>query len=92
MSPKSSIKYKDHTDDGPGYYLYDDGLDRFEDEQEQEPPVYLRLDGVHVELMTFTDVAGASVTVILPRAMAREFGLLTQNVERSGLAPTQEGR
>ncbi len=90
MSTKSSIKWKEHTEDGPGYHLYDDFLDRFNDDT--EPPVYLRLDGVHVELMTFTDVAGASVTVRLPRAMARELGLLAPTVEVSSLASTQEGK
>jgi hypothetical protein len=69
MSTRSSIKWKEHTADSPGYHLYDDVLD-FED----DPPVYLRLDGVHVELETGED--GASVTVTLPRSIARELGLV----------------
>ena len=76
MSTKCSIKWKDHTEEGPGYHLYDDCLDDFDDSQ--EPPVYLRLDGVHVELMTLGD-AGASVTVTIPRAVARDLGLLPPN-------------
>ena len=70
MSTKSSIKWKEQTAGGPGYHLYDDVLDF-----EEDPPVYLRLDGVQVELETTGD-SGASVTVVLPRAIARELGLL----------------
>ena len=77
MSTKCSIKWKEHTEAGPGYHLYDDCLDSFND-GDQEPPVYLRMDGVQVELVTLGD-AGASVTVTIPRAIARELGLLTPN-------------
>ena len=70
MSTKSSIKWKEHTAEGPGYHLYDDVLDF-----EEDPPVYLRLDGVQIELVTLGD-AGASVTITLPRAIARELGLV----------------
>lgn len=77
MSTKSSIKWKEPTADGPGYHLYEDVLD-FED----DPPVYLRLDGVQVELETCD--GGASITLALPRAIARELGLLTPNAEVSG--------
>jgi len=72
VSTKSSIKWKDHTEDGPGYHLYDDVLD-FED----DPPVYLRLDGVQVEMETCD--GGASVTITLPRSIARDLGLLPPN-------------
>lgn len=82
MSTKRSIKWKDHTDAGPGFHLYDDLLDDLRDAA-NEPPVYLQLDGVHVKLMTFCDVAGASMTVTIPRAVARELGLLTMSDKRS---------
>jgi hypothetical protein len=72
MSTKSSIKRKEHTSDSAGFHLYDEVLD-FED----DPPIYLRLDGVQVELATLGD-GGASVTLALPRAIARELGLLPQ--------------
>ena len=81
MSTRSSIKWKEQTEDGPGYHLYDDVLD-FDD----DPPVYLRLDGVHVELETGED--GASLTVTLPRSIARELGL----VPNTGIKPPTEGR
>ena len=71
MSTKSSIKWKEQTADAAGYHLYDDVMDQFE---KGEPPVYLRLDGVAVELCTQT--IGVSVTVTIPRAIARELGLL----------------
>ncbi len=71
MSTKSSIKWKDATDETPGYHLYTDVMDSYED---GDPPVYLRLDGVPVELHTLA--AGASVTITLPRSIARELGLL----------------
>ncbi len=74
MSTKSSIKWKDHTTDSPGFHLYSDVMD-FED----DPPVYLRLDGVQVEMETLCD-GGASVTVTLPGVIARELGLLPPNV------------
>lgn len=83
MSTKSSIKWKDHTEDGPGYHLYDDCLDDFDGSQ--EPPVYLRPDGMPVELATCD--GGASVTVTIPRAVARELGLLPPNANVTGLAP-----
>lgn len=72
MSTKSSIKHKAMTDESPGYHLYDDVMDQYRDDG--EPPVYLRLDGVPVELYTLG--VGASVTVTIPRAIARELGLL----------------
>lgn len=72
VSTKSSIKWKDNTDDSPGYHLYEDVFDYFE---KGDPPVYLRLDGVAVEISAPFG-AGASVTVTIPRATARELGLL----------------
>lgn len=61
MSTKVSIKWRDHTDAQPGFHLYEDAFDSFMDETEEvEPPVYLRLDGVSVQLETT-----ASFTVTL---------------------------
>ena len=73
MSTKSSIKWKDQTADAPGFHLYEDVTDF-----EPDPPVYLRLDGVQVDLETSGE-NGASVTVVIPRATAKELGLLTPN-------------
>lgn len=78
MSTKCTIKWKDRTGEGPGYHLYYDCLD----DGVQEPPVYLRLDGVHVEVRA--DDAGASVTVMIPTAIARELGLLSPNENLPG--------
>lgn len=71
MSTKNSIKWKDQTADSAGYHLYSDVLD---DMDTTESPVYLRMDGVDCELHTQT--MGVSVTVTIPRAVARELGLL----------------
>ena len=76
MSTKVSIKWRDHTDARPGFHLYEDALDYFVDETgEVEPPVYLRLDGVGVQLETLA-AGGATLTVALPRELAQELGLL----------------
>lgn len=72
MSTKSSIKWKEQTKDCAGYHLYDDVMDEYR--VKDEPPVYLRLDGVDVEL--YTQTLGASVVITIPRAIARELGLL----------------
>jgi hypothetical protein len=78
MSTKVSIKHRGPTNTQPGYLLYDDVLDTFgQDDAQPEPPVYLRLDGVSVLLETLSR-GGASVTVTLPREIARELGLLPQ--------------
>lgn len=77
MSTKRSIKWKVQTDGQPGYHLYDDAMDELIN-KEKEPPVYLSLEGVQVELTTNCG-AGACVTVKIPRAIARELGLLALN-------------
>jgi hypothetical protein len=74
MSTRNSIKWKDQTPSSPGYHLYEDCLD-FGD----EPPVYLRLEGVQVELETLGEY-GAAVTLTLPRRVAVELGLLPDEV------------
>ena len=78
MSTKQSIKWKDQSD-GVGYHLYNDLLDN--DEGPNPPPVYLRLDGVHLELYTLE--TGISVTVMIPDHIARELGLLPKELEKS---------
>ncbi len=75
MSTKSSIKWKTMTDESPGYHLYDDVMDQYS--TDGEPPVYLRLDGIPVELCTLA--SGASVTLTIPRVIARELGLLNDS-------------
>lgn len=76
MSTKATIKWRDQTDTRPGFHLYDDVLDSFGARAgELEPPIYLRLDGVHVQLETLA-AGGATLTVALPRELARELGLV----------------
>jgi hypothetical protein len=76
MSTKRSIKWRDHEQDKPGFHLYEDALDDLiSGDGSPEPPVYLRLDGVQAQLQTM-DGQGVSITVELPREMARAVGLL----------------
>ena len=76
MSTKVSIKWREGTSTQPGFHLYDDCMDSVGDGASM-PPVYLRLDGVAVELQTLA-AAGASLTIVFPRALACELGLLPQ--------------
>lgn len=75
MSTKATIRFRDQSAEHPGFHLYDDVLDSLGSENESDSPVYLRLDGVAAKLQTL-DGGGASVTVVLPRVVARELGLL----------------
>jgi hypothetical protein len=71
MSTKTSIKYKERTANSPGYHLYSDVF-------EPHDAVWLQLDGVHVALKTLDGWAnGVEVTIVLPRAIARELGLVS---------------
>ena len=79
MSTKSTLRLRPRTPDQPGYVLYDDVLDAFGAVDGPEPPVYLQIDGVVVSLETLRD-GGASVTLTLPRELARELGLLPKKV------------
>lgn len=72
MSTKSSIKWNRAEGDKPGYHLYTDVMDSFD--HGEEPPVYLELNGVAVEL--FTTEGGAHVTVTIPHSIAVALGLL----------------
>ena len=76
MSTKSSIKCRNTTEGQPGFHLYDDVTDAFcAQDGDPEPPVYLCLEGVQVQLETLPE-GGATVTVTIPREMARVLGLL----------------
>jgi hypothetical protein len=76
MSTKVSIKWRDQREDRPGFHLYEDALDSLGvDMDDREAPVYLRVDGVSLDLHTLAG-GGASVTVALPREAARSLGLL----------------
>lgn len=77
MSTKVSIKWRTASSTQPGFHLYDDCLDGLgvDDGDSEQRVVYLRLDGVAVQLETLPE-GGASVTVTLPRRLARELGLL----------------
>ncbi len=88
MSTKASIKSRIRTEDQPGFHLYDDVLDDCGANNEApEPPVYLSLDGVRVQLETLND-GGASVTIAIPRALARELGFLPFEEGGDWRAPT----
>lgn len=75
MSTKETIKYRHQSAGNPGFHLYNDVLDRSCSDDGSGSPVYLCLDGVAATLQTM-DSGGASVTVVLPRGVARELGLL----------------
>lgn len=75
MSTKVSIKSRYPTSGLPGFHLYEDVLDTLGAYSTAESPVYLRLDGVAAQLETLGS-GGASVTVALPREIARELGLV----------------
>ena len=75
MSTKVSIKRRAQEGGQPGFHLDEDVFDEMGATEGTEQPVYLRLDGVAVELRTL-EGGGASVTVALPRELARELGLL----------------
>ena len=82
MSTRVTIKYRCQSVEGPGFHLYDDVLDSFGADDESQSPVYLCLDGVAATLQTL-DSGGASVTVVLPRDLARELGLLAPEDTRA---------
>jgi hypothetical protein len=79
VSTKTAIKSRGQTAESPGFQLYADALDGLGTEDDGESPVYLRLDGVAATLQTLTG-GGASVTVMLPREIARELGQLPPDV------------
>jgi hypothetical protein len=87
MSTKVTMKWRAQSVSQPGFQLYEDVLDSLGDDVDRDDvPVYLRLDGVTLDLHTLPG-GGASVTVALPRELARELGLL-QPLPRPG--PSQD--
>lgn len=74
MSTKVVIRSRIATTSEPGFQLYWDCLDELAAVSEENIPLFLRLDGVAVELSTLP-TGGASVTVKLPRGLALELGL-----------------
>jgi hypothetical protein len=72
MSTKCDIKWRDQEHDKPGFHLWDDCFETLA--EGDAAPVYLQLEGVPVSLQT--QGAGATVTVKIPREMARALGLL----------------
>lgn len=77
MSTKVVIRSRIATPSEPGFQLYWDCLDELAAVSEEVIPLFLRLDGVAVELSTLP-TGGASVTVKLPRELAHELGLATR--------------
>ena len=87
MSTKVTMKWRAQTVSQPGFQLYEDVMDSFGDDADrQNAPVYLRLEGVALDLHTL-EGGGACVTVVLSRELARELGLLQIP---SGGGPSQE--
>lgn len=81
MSIKTSITSRVCTDKQSGFHLYYDVLDAFgARDGAPEPPVYLLLDGIAVQLETLNG-GGARVTAAMPRKKARELGLLPSEDE-----------
>lgn len=77
MSTKVTIISRARTGRVPGFHLYEDVLDTLgTDYVGSSDPVYLRLEGVSVELHTCE--GGVSVTVALPRELATALGLLKE--------------
>ena len=75
MSTKVVIGSRCATATEPGFQLYWDCIDELAAANEKDIPLFLRLDGVAVELSTLP-TGGASVTVKLPR----ELGLVSRPV------------
>ena len=73
MSTRCSIKWRDQEPETPGFHLWEDAFERLD--KGDDAPVYLRLDGVQIHELE-TQFAGASVTVQLPREMAKALGLV----------------
>jgi hypothetical protein len=73
VSTRCSIKWRDQSEDAPGFHLWDDAFERLT--EGEKSPVYLRLEGVQVHELETTN-GGAILTVQLPRDMALSMGLL----------------
>ncbi len=78
MRTKFTLRSQGRCGDEPGFQLYHDLFEEIACEGSgSEPPVYLCLEGVEVELHTIRQ-GGATVTVKLPRATARALGLVPE--------------
>lgn len=75
MSTKVTIRSNSRTEGTPGFHLYEDAVEALVAADAEEPPVYLQLEGVQAEMQTL-EGGGASLTVTLPRSVARELGLI----------------
>lgn len=76
MSTKVTLRHSSGDDAATGFHLCEDVLDSpGDDTAAGETPVYLQLDQVGVQLATRGSFI-SSVTLTLPRALARELGLL----------------
>lgn len=81
MSTKATLKSRLRVEGQPGFHLYDDMLTEMVNEFDEDggvaanPPVYLTLEGIDVELRTLPS-GGAAVTLSIPRDIARELGLV----------------
>lgn len=79
MSSKVTLAYRTRSADTPGFRLYKDVLDAFGPHGGVDAPVYLRLEGVLAELSTMEQPGTTVVTVVLPRELALELGLVRAN-------------
>jgi hypothetical protein len=86
MSTKVSIRQRRTEATRPGFHLYEDCIDELIGDG--EPPVYLQFHNIAVRLETL-DTPGATVTLVIPRALARELGLLSPDLPR--VAQSDEG-
>lgn len=75
MSTKVTIAWREKREGQAGFHLYEDVLDSLGADDGCDAPVYLRLDGVTVDLRTLNG-GGAAVTIALPRELAHVLGLL----------------
>lgn len=75
MSSKVSVAWNEPAQGEPSFLLYEDVLDSFGAADKNSSSLYLRLVGVSVELQTLSE-GGAALTVVLPRKLAVELGLL----------------
>lgn len=75
MSTKITLKAEDQGGQSPGFHLYHDALHQMDDDVAGNGPVYLRLEGVQVQLETL-ERGGAVVTVAIPEETAKKLGLI----------------
>ena len=91
MSTKVTLKWRPQTESQPGFHLYEDVMDYFGDDgARDDAPVYLQLDRAALDLRTL-EGGGAWVTVVFPRELAVELGLLPIS-SRAGPSQGSTGR